>query len=112
MIGRGAAERRIVETVAERYGAEADEVAASVRRFVEQLELEGLVVRGDDDSAAASDDAPLEPLGANGSRTPFAPPLLSKFTDLEHLIRLDPIMTWTLARGGRDQLEPTALGPA
>ena len=63
------------------------DVGASVAALVEQLQQEGLVVpRTDDVDPAELPDPP-----AGEERPPFAMPPLSKFTDMQDIILLDPV---------------------
>lgn len=69
--------------VALHYETDGEDVAAAMADFVEQLSAEGLVVPADE--VAAPDLAvPL-------TRKAWEPPSLSKFTDMEDLLLLDPV---------------------
>ena len=71
--------------IAAAYAGEAGEIGAAVDGFLAELEAEGLIV-----SASANGAAPGAPPAATGS-TPFAPPRLEKYTDMQDIILLDPV---------------------
>ena len=72
-----------LDLLAESYGAERHIIEGDVTRFVSQLVDEGLLVEVGDD--VPSDGATLEAVGV------FEPPVLSKYTDMQELLLLDPI---------------------
>ena len=72
-----------LELLAARYGAERNTIEPEVSQFVSQLVDEGLVIESSEPSA--TDDVAF---GATGS---FETPVLSKYTDMQELLLLDPI---------------------
>lgn len=78
----------IVTAIANTYAGDAAEIERSVNELFEQLRVENLVVPDESES-------PIAPLTAtpnlNGHKTPFHPPALQKFTDMQELLLLDPI---------------------
>ena len=72
-----------------------DEMAAGAALvdFVQYLRDEDLLVPCDATSSAAT------PVTADGSRQPFEKPFIQKFTDMEDLLRLDPVHEVSAARG-------------
>lgn len=83
MIEQGAS----IGDVAAIYGANGREVSASVERFVAELEREQLIL-------------PLSPAGENEAfdrsawtdkKDAFEEPVISKYTDMQELLLLDPI---------------------
>jgi hypothetical protein len=91
-IESGAPVHKIIEKVKCDYevdGADVDEV---VNTFVSELSKEGLTVPHEDDlnegfEWPAEKSAP----GVNGEKTSFTPPVLSKYSDMQDLLLLDPI---------------------
>jgi Coenzyme PQQ synthesis protein D (PqqD) len=60
------------------------DVGVVVGSFVDELMTEELIVPTDNPASSAS--ATIEP-----SPDPFEPPVLEKYTDMQHLILLDPV---------------------
>jgi Coenzyme PQQ synthesis protein D (PqqD) len=72
-----------------RYDADDAELEAAVARIVDELQREELIVaeageNGAPPAATSAPDAPAE-------RAPFEQPTLSKFTDMQDIILLDPV---------------------
>jgi hypothetical protein len=72
-----------------RYDADDAELEAAVARIVDELQREELIVADSGENGAApaatsASDAPAE-------RAPFEQPTLSKFTDMQDIILLDPV---------------------
>lgn len=76
---------RTTELVASAYETEGLDVAGAVDGFVEELRSEGLLVLAEPGNPASEGTA------ATGPRLPWEPPTLSKFTDMEDLLLLDPV---------------------
>jgi hypothetical protein len=70
-----------------RYEASPDEIDAALSRLLEELQREDLIVAEDGDGVPAMESAP-EPAPA---RAPFVEPSVSKFTDMQDIILLDPV---------------------
>jgi hypothetical protein len=75
----------IVAALADHCGSEASEIETSVNRFVEELRGEELVV----EAGEVVDPVPAPRLLGRASR--FETPVLSKYTDMQDLLLLDPI---------------------
>ena len=78
------------EITADLHGAFADggtDLEDVVRNFLAELTQEGLIAPSRDDSGPPD----AVPPQVAGDRQPFAPPVLQKFTDMQHLILLDPV---------------------
>lgn len=87
----------IVAVLKQRYIAENGDIESAVRRLVNELEGENLIVRVDEsasdpDSAATEMQHP-ESNSGNGShaQAQFVQPVLAKFTDMQDIILLDPV---------------------
>jgi hypothetical protein len=78
---------RIVGVLRSRHHASGNEIEAAVGDFLAELEGEELLVPADGGSFQG--DAPDEPAGQGN--LPFSPPRVARYTDLQHLIALDPI---------------------
>lgn len=77
---------RIVAAIAGEYDGDPSAIAAGVRELFTRLQDEGLVVPAEPSTVAAA------PAVGNGqAKTPFEPPVLHKYTDMEDLLLLDPI---------------------
>jgi coenzyme PQQ synthesis protein D (PqqD) len=71
-----------------RYDASPGEVEAAFSRLLEELQREELIVAMDDDGVPVATEPAPEPAVA---RPPFVEPSVSKFTDMQDIILLDPV---------------------
>jgi Coenzyme PQQ synthesis protein D (PqqD) len=77
----------ITQQLAARYDKSAEEIEAAVSGLLEEMLREELVVAMEENGVpAVSDPMPEAP-----SRAPFVEPSLSKFTDMQDIILLDPV---------------------
>jgi len=83
----GATVSVIIEAFASHFSAGREEVAAGITRLVERLAEEQLIVPAGNEVSVERD---LKRLLETYERE-FAPPVLSKYTDMEQLLLLDPI---------------------
>jgi hypothetical protein len=100
MLSRGTPSARIAEYFAAAHEGDPAQIADSVRRFLERLESEQLIV--EDTGAAAMDGAGQQ--APPEQRTPFEDFDMRVFTDMQDLLMLDPIHDadeagWPSARG-------------
>jgi hypothetical protein len=84
----GEADEQIVARLAAAYDAPAEELAAAVATFLEELERHQLVARSDGASGAPAADGAGEP---PAERAPFVAPRLETYTDMQDIILLDPV---------------------
>lgn len=84
-IDRGASIEQVVESIAEQSGADVAEVEAVVGAFVDELVTEELLVARDEDAVAEAVRAEW-PDGVT-----FTKPTLSRYTDMQELLLLDPV---------------------
>lgn len=70
------------------YDASAEDIAEAVDNFVEYLLQEGLLVEA---STSGTSDAAALTAEESTVKTPFEPPALESFSDLEDLLLLDPV---------------------
>jgi coenzyme PQQ synthesis protein D (PqqD) len=77
----------ITRQLVSRYDAGEAEIAAAVSRILEELQREELVVVNDEDGAPGAE----APAAEAGPRAPFQEPTLSKLTDMQDIILLDPV---------------------
>jgi hypothetical protein len=86
LLDAGTDSDRLADLLVGRYEAEPADVGKAVDAFVEELRAESLIV---------PDQRPVEPaepeVRLDGTKTPFEPPTLERFTEMQHLIALDPI---------------------
>ena len=76
-----------VESISSALGATAhngSDVGAVVGSFVDELMTEELIVPADNPASSSSSTIELSP-------DRFEPPVLEKYTDMQHLILLDPV---------------------
>jgi hypothetical protein len=80
----------LVATVSIHYEGVPEEIAAGLNQLLESMVVEGVLVKG---SAAptATKSAPPDPAAEQSGRPRFTPPVLTKFTDMQDLLLLDPI---------------------
>jgi hypothetical protein len=76
----------ITRQLVARYDAGEAEIEAAVSRILEELQREELIVVSDEDGAPPVEDPTVE-----ATRAPFHEPSLSKFTDMQDIILLDPV---------------------
>jgi hypothetical protein len=76
----------ILEALRFRYDGDQAEMAWAVSRFVELLELEGLITADDEPRA----DRSASP-GPESRKAPFQAPDLQKYTDMRDMLLLDPV---------------------
>jgi hypothetical protein len=89
LIEQGVPPDDVVEALSARYEGSSKEIEASTMRLLEELRAEGLVAPAEADEngrAVAAAEAPPA-----SERSPFEPPKLEKFTDMQDLILLDPV---------------------
>jgi hypothetical protein len=82
----GTALSELLAGLGSRYEGETAAVEASVHRFLDELEGDGLLRRTPGGPSAAAAPRP-----AAGDRLPFVPPTVQRFTDIQDLLLLDPI---------------------
>lgn len=83
----GCSPAEIVEALATRFPADRENIGRGIEALVERLLQEGLIVRRESSAAAP----PGDHLSLFASATAFVAPVLSKYTDMEQLLLLDPI---------------------
>jgi hypothetical protein len=77
----------IVAQLEGRYVADEGEIEAAVIRLIGELEGENLIVPANGDGLGVQEVV----LSGVGDRVPFPAPVLSKFTDMQDIILLDPV---------------------
>jgi Coenzyme PQQ synthesis protein D (PqqD) len=86
-VAAGAPPDAITQQLLARYDAGEAEIEAAVTRILDELQREELIVVNDEDGASAVEAATPNA----GPRAPFEEPSLSKFTDMQDIILLDPV---------------------
>lgn len=79
----------VIGTLSARHPAERAEVEAAVSQFVQRLEEEALFVA--DSSGKGTGQAAAPNMETVATHARFEAPVLHKYSDLEDLLRLDPI---------------------
>lgn len=100
----GAAVDDIIGVCGARFPAERDQVASGIRALLDRLRQEQLLVPMETDVGADVETA----AHFDDFAGPYAPPVLSKYTDMEQLLLLDPIHEvdetgWPRQAGAGDQ---------
>lgn len=83
----------VVSELLRRHDGDSDKVRTSVDQLVEELCGDELLVPDE------GEPAPTPDLPEAGARTPFEPPQFERFSDMQHLIAIDPIHEVDPARG-------------
>ncbi len=92
MIENGATVRDIIEAVDGRYTGDRSQIEAAIGTFVQDLRAEELVIHsnGHEPGKGPAPDQALE-LKGNGMRPAFVAPVLTRYTDVQDLLVLDPV---------------------
>jgi hypothetical protein len=85
----GRSPEEIVAELERRYDAQPGEVATAVSTVVDELLHEGLLRRAVPQEGGNGRPGPVSALEAAG--TPFAAPVLHKFTDMQDFLLVDPV---------------------
>jgi hypothetical protein len=92
MLIRGIPHDAIVEALARRYEGSREEIESAADRLVGDLLRETLIVPAGADVPAGDAEGIMPAPGATAEPRPrFVPPALLKYTDMQHLLLLDPI---------------------
>jgi hypothetical protein len=91
LLESGASLQETVSAIAASYNGDHDDMKAGVNRLVKELLEENLIVTDASETSSGSRDATLAESGICGEKPAFAAPLLSKYTDMQDLLLLDPI---------------------
>jgi len=107
-VGAGADE--IVEATIRRYDGPSEEIRSAVRELLRDLEREELVSPGNVADPAARDRSSSDEAATN-QRPPFLKPVLTRFTDMQELLLLDPVHDvdetgWPRPRDAADNAAP------
>ncbi len=86
-VEQGVSREVLVDTLAQHYVADRAAVGSAVSQLLDELVAEEIVVL---QPAVGDPDGPLQ-LDAPPEARPFAPPTLSRFTNMSDLLLLDPI---------------------
>ncbi|BBK30822.1 coenzyme PQQ synthesis protein D (PqqD) [Stella humosa] len=78
---------QVTQWTQEQYGLAPAEAAAAVAGLVEALVADDLLLRSDQPPAITADRSALLPAAG----TPFTPPVVERFTEMQDLLTLDPI---------------------
>jgi hypothetical protein len=91
LLERGASLHETVSAIEGIYVGDRDDINRGVNRLVEELQAENLILYDISESSSGSRDASLTENGMSGEKPAFAMPILSKYTDMQDLLLLDPI---------------------
>ncbi len=90
LIEKGATVSQIIDVISNSYSGDHVEVADEVDRFITELKEENLIVSSSMDPYTESQEMQVES-GDDYERPPFRKPALSKYSDMQELLLLDPI---------------------
>lgn len=90
MIEAGMAVSNIIDAIESKYASNRGEIESGVTYLVTQLQQEELIVAG---RAQGPEDGASSPVASSeqANKPRFEQPVLSKYTDMEDLLLLDPI---------------------
>ncbi|NMC73690.1 MAG: PqqD family protein [Geobacteraceae bacterium] len=88
---KGASLHETVSAVKGMYLGDPDAISMGVTRLVEALLAENIIVSDASESSSRCREASLAGNGKSGEKPAFANPVLSKYTDMQDLLLLDPI---------------------
>jgi len=97
LLNRGLDVGAMVEQFLQQYSGtpEAEEIREEIARFVGELQQEDLLVLVAEEDARSQYEMKTEtdslPVGQATITSPFAAPILYKFTDMEEILLIDPI---------------------
>ncbi len=82
----------IIESIANRYDAKKEEIAKAVNNLINELQQELLIVVDGSEMSANDQESRLQDIPeSSGKLSGFEVPMLSKYTDMQDLLLLDPI---------------------
>jgi hypothetical protein len=84
--------QQIINSLKNKYWTSEYNIGSSVERFIDRLHNEKIIMREEKNLGEAnpSEKKVLDP-SKNSERVCFSPPRLSKYTDMQELLLLDPI---------------------
>lgn len=94
LLEKGATRAEIVGWLAGAYDAAPNELDAAVGRFIDTLAADELLEASDDDRLSSE-----LPAVERGARPAFTAPTIETFTDMRHVIGMDPIHDVDTTRG-------------
>jgi hypothetical protein len=89
LLEQGLSVAEVLDVLSVRY-SNTDELPALVESFVAELEKQGILLPLPQDAPASSVSTAKE-TPRNGAETSFAPPVLTRFDDMQEILLLDPI---------------------
>jgi hypothetical protein len=95
LLEKGAGRADIVGWLTHAYAADADAIDGAVGAFLDSLGSDCLVETVDDEEPRFDGVAP----GPAAGRPPFQVPVIERFTDMQHVIGIDPIHDTDVTRG-------------
>ncbi|MBD2459419.1 PqqD family protein [Oscillatoria sp. FACHB-1407] len=87
-IEQGLSQPAIVNKLLQLYDVQPDVAETTVQTFLQQLQTEEIIVPDANSNGAQVEELVAQP---NVVKTAFKAPVLSKYTDMEELLALDPI---------------------
>ena len=85
LLEQGASAEIVTKHLTSVYDGDEQAIGSTIREFLTQLRKQDLIVE------ATSNGAGIVAEPASGARTPWAPPTLSVFEDMQELLLVDPI---------------------
>lgn len=85
LVQDGASRDKILSRLSRSYSADREVLAAELDRLLAELQKEELI------GLFSGEDPPAQAAGAPAAPLPFVAPVLTKFSDMQELLLLDPI---------------------
>jgi hypothetical protein len=89
LISKGYDPGRIAAVMAQKFGMVEADVMPAVELFIRHLLDEGIILAAETSEETVGEDGAIDTLA--GMEPPFRPPVLSKYTDMQDMLLLDPI---------------------
>lgn len=89
-IEQGFSQDAIIDSLSQKYAGNKEEIATGVDNLIKQLLAEDIITQSDNGDNRDVDFPNVEE-DTNSEKPPFEIPSLSKYTDMEELLALDPI---------------------
>ena len=92
LIQSGASETEIIAEISQRYTKKISTIENAVQKFLSELKEEGLIVPDETQEAERCETPPNHyTIGAEMEKINFEAPVLSKFTNMQDFLLVDPI---------------------
>lgn len=90
-IEKGNSTIEIIAEMTERYEGDRETIETAVNSLIAQLKEEEIIIIATTNESEQNTQAAETTINKNQEKLPFEAPILSKYTDMEELLALDPI---------------------